>query len=400
MSRSITITPAGRLLLSPDAQAAPQLSAAMTSVLEKAFAASSAEGLLCLASKAMDEPLPAALVFWRAWASLFFHALCGLGEEAWLRAAEAGVVDTLPLPDDDELERRVAEAPPMHGLEYLTADLLRGLWRDLGELSLRRAAECAGGPQAFLQNVNPVWRLLGRVTFHLAENKRDAARPFAFLATYTHRMGADARLKHLPLAEALKQYASEKDQARLAALLAPVRQAAEHSTLVRELLESRALFQPQAWSIAQAHRFLSDVSRMEDSGLVVRVPDWWNARRPVRPEVQVRIGQQASERLGADSLLDFSIELSIDGEPLTDAERRQILAATEGLVLLRGRWVEVNGEKLEQALEHWRRLEEDYAEGIDFIHGMRLLAGAALDGDPMPQTPDWTCVSAGDWLRR
>ena len=69
MSRSITITPAGRLLLSPDAQTAPQLSAAMTSALEKTFAASSAEGLLCLASQAMDEPMPAALVFWREWAS-------------------------------------------------------------------------------------------------------------------------------------------------------------------------------------------------------------------------------------------------------------------------------------------------------------------------------------------
>ena len=179
MSRSITITPAGRLLLSPDAQASPQLSAAMTSALEKAFAASSAEGLLCLACKAMDEPMPAALVFWRDWASLFFHALCGLGEEAWVRAAKAGAVDTLPLPDDDELEQRVAEAPPMHGLEYLTADLLRELWRDLGELAVRRAAECAGGPQAFLQSVNPVWRLLGPLFRRMIGRKIRAGRRFS-----------------------------------------------------------------------------------------------------------------------------------------------------------------------------------------------------------------------------
>ncbi|HEV7221506.1 MAG TPA: DEAD/DEAH box helicase [Pirellulales bacterium] len=400
MSRSIIITPAGRLTLSPDAQAAPELSAAVTRALDEAFAASSAEGLFCLASKALDESFPAALVFWREWASLFFHALCGLGDEAWSRASKVVIADALPPPGDAELEERVAQAPPMRGLEYLTAELLRRLWRELGELALVRAAAFPDGPEAFLRSVNPVWRLLGRVTFHLAENKRDEARPFAFLATYTHRMGADARLKHLPLAEALKQYAGEKDQARLATLLAPVRQAAEHSALVRELLDSRTLFQPQAWSIAQAHRFLIDVPRMEDSGLVVRTPDWWNARRPVRPEVQVRIGQQPTERLGADSLLDFSIELSIDGEPLTEAERRQILAATEGLLLLRGRWVEVDREKLKQALEHWSHLEQEYAEGIDFIHGMRLLAGAALDGDRAPQAPDWTRVAAGDWLRK
>ncbi|HEV7222641.1 MAG TPA: DEAD/DEAH box helicase [Pirellulales bacterium] len=400
MSRSISITPAGRLALSPEAQTAPELSASQARALDEAFAASSAEGLFRLASQALDGPLPAALVFWREWASRFFHALCGLGEEAWSRAAKSGFADSLPAPDDDELEERVAHAPPMRGLEYLTAESLRRLWRELADLALARAAACAGGPEAFLRSVNPVWHLLGRVTFHLAENKRDEARPFAFLATYTHRVGADARLKHLPLAEALKQYAGERDQARLATLLAPVRRAAEHSTLVRELLDSRALFQPQAWSIAQAHRFLSAVPRMEDSGLVVRVPDWWNARRPVRPEVQVRIGQQPTERLGADSLLDFSIELSLDGEPLTDDERQRILAATEGLLLLRGRWVEVDREKLEQALEHWRLLEHEYAEGIDFIRGMRLLAGAALDGDEAPQGADWTRVAAGDWLRQ
>jgi non-specific serine/threonine protein kinase len=205
----------------------------------------------------------------------------------------------------------------------------------------------------------------------------------------------------LPLREALKQYAGAKDQPRLAALLTPVRRAAENSTLVRELLDNRSLFKPLAWSIGQAHRFLTDVPRMEQSGLVVQVPDWWNARRPPRPEVQVRIGQRATSQLGADSLLDFSADLALDGEPLTDHERRQILAATEGLVLLRGRWVEVDREKLQQALEHWERLQKEHAEGIDFIHGMRLLSGATLDGDDGEQPADeWMRVDAGDWLRQ
>ena len=171
MSRSISITPAGRLALSPDAQTAPELSASQTRTLDEAFAASSAEGLFCLASQALDGPLPAALVFWREWASHFFHALCGLGEEAWTRAAKAGIADALPAPDDDELEERVAQAPPMRGLEYLTAESLRRLWRELADLGLARAAGNAGGPEAFLRSVNPIWHLLGRVTFHLAENK-------------------------------------------------------------------------------------------------------------------------------------------------------------------------------------------------------------------------------------
>ena len=67
-----------------------------------------------------------------------------------------------------------------------------------------RAAAHAAGPAGYLKVINPLWHLLGRVTFHLAENKRDASRPFAFLATYTHRLSRQDRLQHLPLAEALK----------------------------------------------------------------------------------------------------------------------------------------------------------------------------------------------------
>ena len=39
----------------------------------------------------------------------------------------------------------------------------------------RRWAAHPGGAQAYLREKNPLWRLVGRVTFHLAENKRDAA---------------------------------------------------------------------------------------------------------------------------------------------------------------------------------------------------------------------------------
>ncbi|HEV3004006.1 MAG TPA: SNF2-related protein, partial [Pirellulales bacterium] len=393
--------PAGRLVTEPDEEAEQKLSTLTADEIRQAFAQSSAEGLCYLASRALAEQLPATLVYWRDFAAKFFHALCGLGDDALLHAAGASDDAAITPPDDEQIDQLLAAAPPMRGLEYLTRDVLRRIWRELAELVLARAAAYEGGPQAFLRSINPIWHLLGRVTFHLAENKRDSTRPFAFLATYTHRVSAGAKLKHLPLAEALKQYAGEKNQPRLAALLEPVRQAAQSSALVRELLDSRALFQPQAWSIGQAHRFLSDVPRMEESGLVVRVPDWWNARQPPRPEVRVRIGQNATDRLDMDSLLDFSAELALDGEPLTDEEREQLLAASEGLILLRGKWVEVDQTKLHEALDHWRELEGLYADGIDFLRGMRLLAGAALGGDADGElaTAEWSHVTTGDWLR-
>jgi len=161
--------------------------------------------------------------------------------------------------------------------------------------------------------------------------------------------------------------------------LAPVERAAQRSALVQELLSSKALFAPQAWTIRQAYRFLSESPQMEEAGIVVRLPDWWSARRPPRPQVQVLLGERPQSELGLDTLLDFQVDLTLDGEILTDDERRELLASSDGLVLFRGKWVEVDRQQLQQALDHWRKLQREHAGGLSFIQGMRLLAGTELD---------------------
>ncbi len=69
------------------------------------------------------------------------------------------------------------------------------------------------GRSAYLKSCNPVWNAVGRVTFHLAENKRNPAYPFAFLATYTHRISEQGKVQHLPLGRALEEYAGAKNRA-------------------------------------------------------------------------------------------------------------------------------------------------------------------------------------------
>jgi non-specific serine/threonine protein kinase len=391
---NLCIGPTGRLRIVEDPEATPAVAGEVGNRLQAAFAQSNAAGLLVLASQELDGDLPPPLAFWRAWSRRLFQELCHLGESAnskWAAVAP---------PSDVEIVTLVADAPPMHGLEYLSIDVVRRSWEELREHVAERAATFPDGPGAFLQSINPVWHLLGRVTFHLAENKKDPARPFAFLATYTHQMGHKGQVQHLPLAEALRTYAGAKQQAKLTALLDPVRRAAQRSELVRDLLESRALFSPQSWTIAKAYQFLVDTATIEEAGVVVRVPNWWSGRRS-RPQVQVQIGSKPSSEIGMDRLLDFQVGVALEGKPLTEAERRQLLAGTEGLTLLRGQWVEVDREKLQQALDHWQKVQSEHAHGIDFINGMRLLAGAQIDGDDSANTEvaAWTGVAAGDWLR-
>ncbi len=88
------------------------------------------------------------------------------------------------------------------------------------------------------------------------------------------------------------------------------------------------------------------------SPLVVRVPDWWKARQPPRPVVSVSVVGQQPTAVGLSAMLDFSVQISIGGEELTAAELKVLRGASDGLVLLKGKWVEVDRQKLDQVLAH------------------------------------------------
>lgn len=178
--------------------------------------------------------------------------------------------------------------------------------------------------------------------------------------------------------------------------------ACEKSALVRELVESKDIFQPLRWTSAEAYKLLKEVPLLEESGLLVRIPDWWR-KRP-RPRVAVTIGDKKQNRLGLDAMLDFRADLVLGESKLTAAEVKQIMNAQEGLVFLKGQWIEINREQLSQALAHWRNVEKEAASGgISFIEGMRLLAGAPanldIDSSVKDETGQWSFVNAGSWLR-
>jgi non-specific serine/threonine protein kinase len=48
--------------------------------------------------------------------------------------------------------------------------------------------------------------------------------------------------------------------------------------------------------------------------------------------------------------LDFDAQISVGDEKLTVDELKKLLAETEGLAFIKGKWVEINHEKLKEAL--------------------------------------------------
>ncbi|MBI3621810.1 MAG: DEAD/DEAH box helicase [Nitrospirae bacterium] len=394
-SDDLALTPAGCLLLregKEDGAGAPD---AWLKRVAVAFSSSQPAGLFSLAATRPDAPPPPALSFWRDFTCHYLTHLCRTPESAGNR------LDPIDPPSTTELAAMLLSAPPMQGGEYLSAEVLRTLWVDLDTWTRNAVAASEEGLGGWLKKHAAIWRQVGRVCFHLAENTRDPELPFAFLATYAPRLSKEGRVQYQPLGKALQEYAGERNKQALINLLLPVQRASEKVDFVKELIDSGEVFHPLAWTPGEAYRLLKNVPLLEEHGLLVRLPDWWR-KRP-RPRVAVTIGEKQQSRFTADAMLDFKVGLALGDRNLTEKEWRRIMASEDGLVRVKGQWVEVNREQLSQALAHWKHVETGAAgKGISFIEGMRLLAGAPanLDAGGAAGNGDreWSFVDTGQWL--
>jgi superfamily II DNA or RNA helicase len=389
------LTPHGHLLLTEDRDF-PALDDELAQRLRDAFARGSGHGLLQLGAGEIGTSIPPVFSYWREFGARYVTAICTQPD---LEASQPKV--RVPAPSDAELDSLALVAPPMTGAEYLTATVLRALWQELDSAFQRELSESKCGVQEFLKRRNPAWNLVGRVHFNLAENRKDESAPFAFLATYTTRLSASARAQHLPLGQALREYAGATNKDRLLSLLLPVQRAAESCSWLKTMVDAGEIFHPLRWSPHEATRMLRDVPHLESAGVVVRMPSAWKANRPPRPQVTAKVGGSAPSQLGQNALLDFRMEVVLGGETLTSVEVEQLLAESDGLAMVRGRWVEIDRERLKHMIEHFGEVERAAAEtGLSFGEAMRMLAGANITAgeDVGTVEADWSQVVAGPWL--
>ena len=398
------LTPRGHLLLAETAEP-PGMDATIAARLVEAFTRSPGDGLLQLGAGEVSTPLPPALGFWRDFAARFVTAVCAQPDQAASPepglAARGSGSPTIAPPPDTELDAIVVAAPPMTGAEYLTPGVLRGIWAALDTAFTARLAHAKTSVQDTLRAFNPAWNTVGRVHFHLAENRKDPEAPFAFLATYTHGLSAHGTPQHLPLGQALREYAGAANKTRLLSLLVPVQRAAEHCAWLKAMVDQGEIFHPLRWTPREALAFLRDLHAIEQAGVVVRVPATWKTGRPPRPTVTATVGTKPTGGIGLDTLLDFRVDVTLEGETLTPAEMASLLEGMDGLALLRGQWVEVDRERLRGMIDEFRRIDRTAStHGLTFAEAMRLLAGADFrpDGHLAVDSHEWSGVVAGPWL--
>ncbi|NOZ11729.1 MAG: DEAD/DEAH box helicase [Gammaproteobacteria bacterium] len=398
MSLEIGLLPSGHLhcfASTTDSDAAENASHVL---IGKAFARHTGAGLFTLAARKGDADLPPSWVYWRNFACKYLSARCLLTQTD---SNEPDPIEPLTATDTTPM---LLSVPPMRGAEYLSAPVLGEIWTLLDGWVCEQI-QAYDSLAGFLAKKAPQWHQVGRVCFHMAENKNDPDYPFAFMATYASELSAQGRVRHQPLHQALQEYAGAKNKKALIRLLSPVHRASESSAVIKELVETGDLYHPLAWTPAEAYEFLKEIPLYEQCGVVIRLPDWWKKRS--QPRVGITIGEAKKGNLGADILLDFKLKIALGDETLSEAELKKLMAAGDGLAFIRGQWVEVDREKLSEALAHWKKVETDAINnGLSFVEGMRLLAGAPVDLSRVEAVEmgegeegrTWSFVQPGKWL--
>ncbi|MCK4390005.1 MAG: DEAD/DEAH box helicase [Desulfobacterales bacterium] len=332
--------------------------------------------------------LSPSLSYWRKFAGLFARKLSQTPDLEILRHKVKITIT------ENELSQTLDSAPMMTGSEYLSKELLNEIWLRLNHAFSRAIKAYDGTVEEFVKIYSPDVHLVGRVFFHLVENK-SGDEPFAFLATYSTRLNKQGQSKHLPLKYALQEYGADSD--KLLELLATVHLAAKHSALVSDLIETGELFHPLAWSAGEAYSFLKQIPIYEESGILCRIPNWWKGKTS-SIRLNISIGDSRPSFVGMEAILSFDPQLLLGDTQLSEAEARQLLEESEGLAFIKNKWVAVDPEKLKQTLDVYEKARKMMGEdGFSIRDALRMQLNPEQMLGPQAKDAD-TTVSRGEWL--
>lgn len=267
---------------------------------------------------------------------------------------------------EEEKDKLLLAVPFAVGSEYITQWWLEHIFEQLNQIFQMEMKSYEGTVALYLEEKNQTLRVPERVFFHLVENK-NADYPFAFMATYASKK-EDGKVAHMPLKYALTEYKQDRD--KLLKLLSCLNKAAEVSDLIAGFMESGEMFYPLQLTAEEAYEFLKQIEAIESVGIMCRIPNWWK-KRASSINVTLQLGEEKPSMLGFDTLITLQPQLTVDGEVLSRAEIQKMLSQAEGLVFLKGKWVEVNHKRLERLLKQM----EEGPEEITFMDALRLEMG-------------------------
>ncbi len=180
-------------------------------------------------------------------------------------------------------------------------------------------------------------------------------------------------------------------------LLSALGQAATICPRIEQSLKTAA---PAGYTVDShgAHEFLSErAAALEQAGFGVFLPSWWsrkgaNLRLAARAVVSAPAPKMKSKSMmSLDEILNFHWEVSIGDEKLTYEELQALAELKSPLVNVRGKWVTLNADEINAALEFWKK------KG-DVVISAREAVKMALGVAEAPGSLAFAGVESSGWL--
>lgn len=288
-------------------------------------------------------------------------------------------------PSELELECLVNAVPFTDGSILVTPEWIQAMYSRLNEVFADEIRDYHGTAAFYLADCSESLTVPERIFFHLVENKDDEL-PFAFIATYGTRL-ENGKFRHMPLQYALTEYKHSNDQ--LLALLACLNRVSEVCPLIGNFVESGEMFHPLRLTASEAYELLKSLPAIEETGVIFRVPNWWR-RNAAAVSMSVSLGKEKPSYVGLDTIIGMQPALMVDGVPLTRRDIQKLLKQMEGLAFIKGKWVEVDHERLQALLDAMGH----YEGGVTLLEALRGDVNVGRD-DSFDVGP---VITNGTWL--
>lgn len=290
--------------------------------------------------------------------------------------------------NDKKIYNIIENAPYIIGLEFINRDWVINILDKFNTAYKNVVEKSQKTPLEYILSKGNFFIIPSRIYFHLVENKDNDEFPFAFLATYTAI--DNGKLMHCPLKNALTQLKSNKN--KLGALVSSIIEATKESTLIKKFVESGNIFYPIKLNEYEAYSFLKEVSLYEQCGIVCRIPKWYTESIS---KIQVDFDERAQFTIHSDAGSLIPVPAMIyKGVEITFAEARSLLEKTEGLEIIKGKWVENNHSEIKKLLSEFDLLSQDGTSLLE-IFKMKSISFKEQKSNLIPIE-----ISQKSWLAR
>lgn len=256
-------------------------------------------------------------------------------------------------------------------------------FRDLQQYANRSA----GSLSLFLKKRN-LFPIHSQLYFFLDENPDDDQFPFLLVGLVPYMEKGKKGYQSLYQVMMKKQRRFQELGTKIGRQL---NEAADRIPFIKRLITSRLIFHPVRLTDEEAFEFFSCIPQLEECGILCRLPEWMNKKKS---KIVYKSQVQDSPGMFNELVLNqYQPSMTYNGVTISEEEAERLLAESEGLQMVNGKWVNADHAAIQSLLKQYRKAKES---GSSLISLMNMQAKSR--NDPEDELPEIE-FSYEDWMK-